>query len=260
MLAFGLLAGCQRDTDRTVSSKPTPAHYTVEGTQGEAEHALVSALVSDAQNVLGSPAFRRNLLAFGKHHPAIFAKRGRPDIPFERFANEVGAIGSNGRFASTRVVLTGRNPQDEDYLLAGAGEPPVFGGSATVRLGRGITAQYRSADLVQKSCAINTVSHELSHTISLTPVLFTRAFEDTRAGDKGIIGRTDPLSPVASYLVGTVAQCTWLESKGRIPSWAVRDCINVFGTRAFNFKRCTAFVGQAPVQPGVDVPGANDPL
>lgn len=244
------------------SGKAVPSvHYTVSGTETEAERLLVSELLSETQGVLRSPEFRHNLSALQEHHPTIFVRRRQPDQPLPQVIEGVTGGWGAARYPPVRIVLLGPNdPNDEHYQRAGTGKPPLGIGSVPIRLGRGIVADYGSADLVTQSCAVNTLAHELVHAISSTPVIFTRAFEDTRRGDAAIITRSDRHSAVASYLVGSVAQCTWLESKGRIPRWAVPDCVDVFGYRSFNWKRCPAFPAMRSVQLDVNLPPPNEAL
>lgn len=235
--------------------------YSVSGTETEDERRLVSELASETHSVLRSPEFRRNLAALEKRHPTVFVRRGQRDQPLPQVIEGVTGGWGTSRYPPVRIVLVGLDdPDAEDYQRAGTGTPPLGVGSVPIRLGRGIVADYRNADLVTRSCAVNTLAHELTHAVSSTPVIFTRAFEDTRRGDEEVIGRRDPDSALASYLVGSVAQCTWLESKGRIQRWAVPDCVDVFGYRAFNWKRCPAFPAMRPLQLDVDLPRPNKAL
>lgn len=235
--------------------------YAISGAESEAERRLVSELISETQGIVRSPAFRRNLAALEKRHPTIFVRRGQPDQPLPQVVEGVTGGWQTAHYPPVRIVLLGSaDPNSEDYQRAGTGKPPLGVGSVPIRLGRGIVADYRSADVVTQSCAVNTLAHELIHAISSTPVIFTPAFQDTRRGEAAIVGRSDPHSAVASYLIGSVAQCTWLESKGRIPRWAVPDCVEVFGHRSFNWKRCPAFPAMRPVRLDVDLPPPNEAL
>ena len=119
-----------------------------------------------------------------------------------------------------------------------------------------VLAAWGHPDPVARSCAINVVAHEYAHTIVLTPMGFGNAFTDTKADEDAIPNRKASGTPVASYLIGSVAQCTWLARQGRIGREDVPACVQVFGTAAFNWDRCGQFAGGAPV---ADRPGLAPP-
>lgn len=259
--AFSLAFGSCMDALGEPSEAGPSLRYSVSGTVTEDERRLISELASEAYSVLRSPEFRRNLAALEKRHPTVFVRRGQRDRPLTEVIEGVTGGWGTTRYPPVRIILVGTDdPDSEDYQWVGAGEPPLGVGSVPVRIGRGILADYRNADRVTRSCAVNTLAHELTHAVSSTPVIFTRAFEDTRRGDEGVVGRSDPDSALATYLVGSVAQCTWLASKGRIQAWAVPDCVDVFGYRSFNWRRCSAFPAARKIRPDVDLPRPNEAL
>jgi hypothetical protein len=47
-------------------------------------------------------------------------------------------------------------------------------------------------------------------------------------------------APIATYLVGTTAQCTWLQKKGHLPRTtpAFKSCVARFGVGKFNSSQC----------------------
>lgn len=253
LLVCGLLMGAAACAP--VGSAP-PLKFAVQGASSVDEHDLAADLVSHAYETLRSAEFRRNLLSLRKSHPTVFARRHEQDLPLE----QVVELSAAGRYFPVRIVLAGSDPNDEDYEIAGAAGVGHPGGAVRIRIGRGVLADYRSIDLVERSCAINTMAHELTHAISRTPVIFSRAFQDTRRGDERIPGRRDPTSAVASYLIGSVAQCTWLQQQGRITHGGFSDCVRVFGARSFNFRRCDAFPGSRGVHLTLDTPDANSQL
>lgn len=259
--ALSLALGSCVDAAGESSEASLSLRYSVSGTVTEDERRLVSDLTSETYSVLRSPEFRRNLAALERRHPTVFVRRGQRARPLQEVLEGVTGGWGTSRYPPVRIMLVGNDdPDSEDYQWAGAGKPPLGVGSVPIRIGRGVLADYRNADLVMRSCAVNTLAHELTHAVSSTPVIFTRAFEDTRRGDEGVVGRSDPDSALASYLVGSVAQCTWLESKGRIQAWAVPDCVDVFGYRSFNWRRCPAFPAARKIRLDVDLPRPNQAL
>jgi hypothetical protein len=89
---------------------------------------------------------------------------------------------------------------------------------------------------------------------------FGIAFTDTKEGQSSIPNRKDASTPVASYLIGAVAQCTWLERQGRLGQEDVPACVEVFGVRAFNWDRCGQFAGGEPVAERSGLPPPARPL
>ena len=141
----------------------------------------------------------------------------------------------------------------------GVGEGPGLGRYAEINLGRNAIERYRSPNLVMQSCAINVAAHEYAHTISTTPLGYGIAFTDTNQVRPQITDRQHPGSPVASYLIGAVAQCTWLQLKGRIGASEVATCVDTFGVNAFNWDRCNQFAADQPVgpRPGLPAPAPS---
>ena len=257
LTCFGL-AACGRQSSEPTEGLPLATHFTAQGPESDPDVALSLELARAAYLTIHSSEFERNLAALGKTHPAIFARSNEPDVPLERVAELMKDRRS--RFWPVKITIVGGNdPHDPAYYEASTGLPTHLGGEAVIFLGRRHLERYRSRDVVERSCAINTMAHEMAHTVSLTPVLFTRAFGDTVREQVRIEGRKSH-SPVASYLVGAVAQCTWLQGQGRIAPWAISECVEVFGVRSFNSLRCNRFGPGTPVQLGAFLPPAAEPL
>ncbi|MCR5880729.1 hypothetical protein [Phenylobacterium sp. J367] len=234
----------------------------VEGGASDAERATARALLADAYAVLRSPAFDRNLRALDRRYPEVYANRDLGDVPLSRVADWVSRQTWGARYASLGLELVGSDHDaDPRREHASAGGYLGSGVYASMTLGRAHLTQYRSMDPVERSCAINVAAHELSHTISTTPFFFTNAFTDTRAHEPRIVNRdAGSVTPVGSYLIGAVAQCTWLEQQGRLRRGEFTGCLQVFGTRSMNWERCTAFADGAPVLLKPYLPSASSPL
>lgn len=146
-------------------------------------------------------------------------------------------------------------------MLASAGEASAGSGRfADVTLDAIVPRLFQSQDIVERSCAINTAAHEYAHTISTMPVRYDAAFTDTNDRQELIPNRRNPGTPVASYLIGTVAQCTWLQDQGRVGAGGLQACVQTFGVAAMNLERCRSFAGGQPVTPRPDLPRAPPPL
>lgn len=127
----------------------------------------------------------------------------------------------NNDFVATRIVTLG-----EDSVLESV-------------IGRKIHERWRSKSDERKSCAINTFTHELMHAFSNIPTtgFHENYFVDTIDLNAPVQARGYPL---ATYLAGTVAQCTWLQNEGAIKrsDEALRSCVTKFGLNQFNSDAC----------------------
>ncbi|WP_374471921.1 hypothetical protein [Phenylobacterium sp.] len=231
------------------------------GAASRAEQAQAAALLRDAYAVLRSDDFQRNLLTLERRYPEVYANRRTGEVPLARVAAWTANETWGSRYAPLDVELVGgadaRDPRREHASAGGYIETGVYAGMS---LGRAHLDQYASDDQVERSCAVNVAAHELAHTISVTPFFFTNAFTDTTTGESRIPDRALAATPVASYLIGAVAQCTWLARQGRVAPDEVGACVEVFGTRSMNWLRCGAFAAGGPVAPRAGLPPAMPPL
>lgn len=225
-----------------------------------AEQSQLGALLGEAYGVLRTDRFRDNLEALGDRYPVIYAKRDDQESSPARLAAVIGLDSPFTRFAPADVVLVGgADPDDPTRDDANAGEGAGLGRYSQITIGRNVLSQFRRADPVAQSCAVNVAAHEYAHTLSTTPMGFGIAFTDTTKVRPKIEDRRHPGTPVASYLIGAVAQCTWLQFKGRIGRDDVAACVEVFGVSAFNWARCNQFQDGEPValRPGLAAPSPS---
>ena len=216
------------------------------------EDAALRALLNESYGVLQSDLFRSNLKSLSDLFPVIFLRVDRAGDDTRTVQNAsvddlAGMIQARPPFRYVRapVALVG----DSRYFFALAG---IIGDDvhASFSLGRGNFSHWLSTDMVRRSCAINTAAHELSHLISSDATAFrfdTQPIRDDHAAtwSNG--------KPIASYLVGTAAQCTWLQQNQYSPAVDFRACVQVFGTRAFNALRCTQFSENRDIKPRADL-------
>jgi hypothetical protein len=194
-------------------------------------------------------------------YPQVYANRAVGEVPLSRAAAWATNEAFGSRYAPLGVELVGGSEAgDPEREHASAGGYVDTGVYAAMSLGRAHLAQYQSAEPVERSCAINVAAHELAHTISTTPFFFTNAFTDTRMNEARITGRDQGATPVGSYLLGAVAQCTWLQQQGRIAEGEIPACVQVFGDRGMNWTRCRAFAEGQPVRPRPGLPPPMPPL
>jgi len=256
-LAAMVMLGWIAWENRAEDTRPdrTPYDHIV-GTTSEAETAALSRLLEEAYATLRSPEFRANLLALADRYPAVYARDSEQAATIPRIASIVSLEPSGARFAPAQVALV----ENASGGLGAAGEGAASGRYSDILIERIVLAAYAQPDPVARSCAINVAAHEYAHTIVLTPMGFGNAFTDTKANQAAIPNRRTGGTPVASYLIGTVAQCTWLAKQGRIGRDEVPACIEAFGTAAFNWDRCGQFAEGGPVATRPGLPPAAPPL
>ncbi|RYD54174.1 MAG: hypothetical protein EOP60_08355 [Sphingomonadales bacterium] len=115
-------------------------------------------------------------------------------------------------------------------------------GRIQIKVSRKLLDRWRSGDVVMRSCAINTMAHEISHTLSDSATRYRAATTDTDVGEAA------RLRPPASYLTGDIAQCGYLIRNGRIAPAGLRQCVAVwYRPEGFQSGRCTSFPGDTPI-------------
>lgn len=221
------------------------------GTASAAERAALADLMTEAYSVIRSPELQETVRRLGERYPAIYQDAGHQQATAEQTADLLALKPLGSRYVPVDVIL--ENGLGGFAGMAGenaAGE----GRYSDVVLTRPVLQAFASPDIVVRSCAVNVAAHELAHTLSRTPFLYRPAFTDTSDPRQSRIpGRRDRATPVASYLIGSAAQCTWLRMKGRISAGEVPGCIEVFGTAAGNDQRCSQFANGEPVVPRPDL-------
>jgi len=241
--------------DRATGREPFKAIYDAT----PAEENQLTALLGEAFGLLHSRQFHENLLSLRDRYPVIYAKPDDQAANIDKLARITALEGPIARFAPADVV-GGDDRADPTRDTANAGEGQGLGRYSQITIGRNVLDQYRSSNIVAQSCAVNVASHEYAHTISTTPMGFGIAFTDTTDREPQIRNRQYPGTPVASYLIGAVAQCTWLQLKGRIGQSEVPMCVETFGVTSFNWQRCNRFAADQPVGPRPDLPEPAPPL
>jgi hypothetical protein len=200
--------------------------------------ATVRALDTLTGEVVGSAGFK----VFLEDVDALLAKASANPISGRRFL----------------TIYRGLDPAYEPlhicYRVAGGGgsetarsgfsqivSPCNAGGKIVVDITlRSITLDRASSKVREaNACAVNTLAHEWAHAIANTDAVegHHMVFEDNDHDHQS--------GPVASYLVGALAQCLYLASvNGGTDRFDVRHCVEVVGTNAFNPASCVG--GWAP--------------
>ena len=214
--------------------------------------AVRADLLDAAQAAYGlfdTPQFAQALAA-GAGGQAIYISRDRRA---GSVADVLERLRGEGRFLPVRLVLMTQGEANAAWHYAAGGGMGYFSQDGEIHLPPEVVVQWRAQDPVVRSCALNTLAHEIAHTVSVSPFVFTPAFTDTSLDQPRIPGRRPGESPIGSYLIGSAAQCAWLAREGRIEEAERGHCVEVFGTAGFN-DRCEAFGAGEPVRERAGLP------
>jgi hypothetical protein len=251
---LGWVAWSNRSEDLAATDRP---FRELHGTQGEDERKALASLLENSYAVLRSPELQDALRTVAPRYPVIYARNDDQTASPAEVADLLALRTPGARYVQVDVRLIDAAP---DFLGMAGEHEAGEGRYADIKLVRPVLSAWAARDQVMRSCAINVAAHEYAHTLSTSPIVYDAAFTDTRPGEGRIAGRTDRENPVASYLLGTLAQCVWLQRQGRIGRDGIAACVEVFGATSGNPARCGAFQRGEPVTPRPDLPPLNPPL
>lgn len=173
-------------------------------------------LIAETQRVIRLPDFDRNLRAVEGEFGPIRQSPNGARLPAAMVADLYA--GRDPRFAFRPALVTWRTDD----------EASTTDGDGRISLSTSVRDHWRSGTALGRALAINSLAHELSHTLSSRPEQLTMVFTDR--GFK--IGWLRGWPPVASYTIGSVAQCTFLEEQGARRG-NLFDCLRKYGVGRF---------------------------
>jgi len=262
-----ILTACSQETIEEASPSVNPATgvnpQIFVGDVDPADKAALSAWIKEAVELLKSPAFEKNFNRASAAFPAVYVSKTEDIIPsallLQRLKTE-DPLRAGLSWPETYVVLHGkaavREPDRSGFGFKGsrkaaAGpnpQEPAPQSTGQIEIGRLHLARYIHGDAVEKSCALNTIAHEISHTLSETPDKYWMHILDSQRGSNPPRGVFE-----ASYFVGVVAQCTYLETNGRITASAFNNCLLTFSdpsqSSRFRSAACDEFPSGKPITP-----------
>lgn len=261
------LSGCTVQEPHPTTSLESPTatprgiHPNIKaGNMSPEDAAVVSRWIDEAVTLLQSPEFETNFRRASKRYPELFVSRKEDMVASETVLDRLKTQDPRRPglwWPKAFVVLTGetaeRSPNQTGFGFEAsrkAGAGPLIGDPTTgeIELGRLHFARYTRGDTVEKSCALNTMVHEISHTLSDKPDLFWMHILDS---EEDVTAPKDAFE--ASYFIGTVAQCTYLQSARRITNAGFMDCMMTFSdpTSGSRFKSlaCDDFPEPKPITP-----------
>lgn len=231
------------------------------GVETDADRQALSSLLDQSYATLRSPELEANLRVLAPRYPTVFANTRQQSVGLLEVGDLLALRRPGSRYVQTDVWLVpGEMGAALGYLGMASEHSAGEGRYSDIELVRPLLDAWRSPDPVMRSCAVNVAAHEYAHTLSTTPFVYRTAFTDTSAGEERIAGRSDRSTPVASYLLGSLAQCTWLQQQGRIDRADVARCVEAFGVGSGNPQRCRSFADGQPISPRADLPPLNNPL
>lgn len=191
-----------------------------EGTS-DADREDLEALFAATEDVLLSDEFARNFLSVADSVGPLWLAPGGDTIDG---TTTLGLILRAQHAVPVPVALT--------VTIEGAGDGRVTAETqvvhkegestavATMLLGRKTVQRFQSHEV--RACAINTVAHELTHTIP--GVDGGPYIKDCGRTFASVLQR-----PLVSYVAGAVAECTYLERAKEISSADLMSCVESVG-------------------------------
>jgi hypothetical protein len=220
---------------------PLPYHKidVLIGDKGKSQCA--QNLIRATEQVLHSDSFRKNFL---KYAPMLDkARSGTPLSPKDVFAGYFGTDVLGGGPGPLPVMLVlDRKDACSDALrakkLTNKNVPAVTdlfrcGDHALVQIHEYVIMRWysdgKTAPTVSKACAINTIAHELTHTVLKRVEPLGQLYTDDGHDD---LKKTTYL---VSYSTGAIAQCTYMQDKALIAgnTAALDKCVETWGTTDF---------------------------
>lgn len=187
------------------------------------ERQALQRLIDEAKSVVASSGFRQDMDSLNGQYSRVWLTKDTGYASASMIAAMVAQPVGETHYVKTRVILAGN---DRKFSISVDDDRRTSNGSRVLSIGRGHLARYRSSSDIVKSCAINSIAHEITHTLSRSRTVFLYAVRDT--GPDNDEGRQGPM---ASYLVGSVAQCSHLRQSGRIAPEEVARCVQTFGVK-----------------------------
>ena len=223
-------------TERRGFLANTPA-ITVDSQYTGQDRADLEAYAAAATQALTSATTAANANTLDPAYPRVWLN----EVSQYEGLGSVGTLARSPRqgfsYLPTRLVMV-----NSGTGAAESKDPNSTTGGRLITIRRYHLDWWRSTNAVTRSCAINTLAHEMTHNMTRDPNQFRWAFTDTGlggsvSGEKG------------SYTMGALAQCAYLQSIGRIQQIGVPQCIAVWGlTHTFLGSRCDDYDDREPVQ------------
>lgn len=209
-------AGKPAPLSASSSFSETPSFVAAEpeAASGTAEAQEMQSLIDEATRIVLSDAFARNLSSIDQ------------PIALSPFGPRVTA-------STVLTLLQGRDPAYQyvptrvRWISSGGNSNIGTGAGSIVNLTNEVRSNWQSDDPRRRSLSINSMAHELSHSLSHKSGRLDYVFTD-KFFSLYFVHRS---RAIASYTIGTVAQCTWLAETE--PDLILNECYGRYGLRNF---------------------------
>lgn len=188
------------------------------------DRADLQALLDEARNQLTATTLTDLGTRFDSQYSQVWTIAGVGYRSASQVTSALSSPNSGRAYAPTRLYLWTDPVSGATDKALTFNDENQRDGNLRIRLGPDHLARWRSQDLVERSCAVNTMTHEIVHTLLTRMDGYYPLFVDgeTPAKDRGEYG---------TYLVGAMAQCQYLADQGRISQGDIGICIPVWTTR-----------------------------
>lgn len=276
--ALGLSVGLSNCNEQPVkepvsvenhSEKPTGIRPNIVVGDIDPQHqTALMQWIDEAVSLLKSPEFEANFKRASQIYADVYVSKTQDVIKSERL---LGRLKTNDPSESalwwpkTYVILSGapatrssdRNGFGFEADRTAAARPYPTHSNITktgeIELGQLHFARYTHGDAVEKSCAINTMVHEISHSLSDREDQFWMHILDSEENVTPPRGVFE-----ASYFIGVIAQCTYLQSIGRMTKADFHACMLTFSdpdnSSRFKSLACDDFPNNTAITPSGRLP------
>lgn len=221
---------------------PSP-HITIDPAITGTDRSALEEILAASLSSLSSKDFLTNAAQIDSAYPTVYL-HGQSAMKASDAARLLQEKPTVGGFMATEIrIVPSRRGAGVDLNAAGNG--------LVMEINRLPLDNWAAQSRVQKSCAINTVAHEISHTLSRSATSWASVFVDSETGNS-TLAESRRKGTTGSYVMGNLAQCSHLRTIGRIPGDQVVSCVPVWyfyspvtptssETSGFANLRCTNF-------------------
>jgi hypothetical protein len=209
----------------------SPAYLSIslDDSMSSVDRETVQELVNATLQVITGERFARNLEGLGRPYRRIwlspYGETMTPEGVAQIYLGEHRIV----RPAPIVIEVANQGTPTQGFSTQG----PLV---SYIVLTPDVLARWRGDTLERRSCAVNSLAHELSHSFSQDPVKADYIFADKGKGS--VFNLIEYFyGPLASYTIGTVAQCTMLEEANELPA-GFAACLTTWGTDEFNSDYC----------------------
>lgn len=232
------LPACHGAYSAAVGLPPDSASWSPklpEATVGAAPNAdpkaqeAMAELVEQTRKVITSARFREHLSAYSKEPDLLLmSPTGDYEDGKTVLASYLGLL-SQRRPVPVKILAGFANKEDAASTVT-----CDAGTRAVVELGPVVLKRWKRGSALSKSCAINTLAHELAHTVvDFRGGEAWQPYKDEGDSWMWLLGGKH----IVSYAVGAIAQCTYLEQSGGLTT-SFDQCVQDRGTQSFNASGC----------------------